>query len=125
MKALKTLVVFMGVLIVVGTGVVAYTVVKRGLAPERAAEPAKPPAHTDHTDVARAPAAVDRLPAFGELTARLPPGYAPVEMTAEGDRLMVRLEAAGRDPRILVLDLRTGRTLGSIVLEREAAGATP
>ena len=112
MKALKAVVVIMGVLIVAGVALIVVTLAKR-MAPEPPATAAAP---------ARTP---DRQQAFGEIAARLPPGYAPVEMIAEGDRLMVRLAAEGEDSRILVIDLRTGSLLGTVVLERQLAPARP
>ena len=53
---------------------------------------------------------------FGEATVTIPVGFAPVETRAEGDRMLLRLEGPGHAARILVIDLRTGRALGTVVL---------
>ena len=98
MQGLKALVIFLGVLIVLGLGVVVY-----GIA----------------TKVGKS----DDAPArFSEASVALPAGYEIVEMRPHGERLYLRLE--GPDgPRILVLDAR-GRRVGEIAMEPEPeAGA--
>ena len=110
MKALKVSVVLMGVLILAGLAVVAITVARRGSAPTAPAESSRlaPPL---------APPMAGTAPAgFGEATVTIPAGFAPVETRAEGDRLLIRLEGPGHAARILVIDLRTGRALGTVVL---------
>jgi len=111
MKALKVSVVLMGVLILAGLAVVAITVAKRGGAP---------PAETARIAPPVAPPLAGAAPAgFGEATVTIPAGFAPVETRAEGDRMLIRLEGPGHAARILVIDLRTGHALGTVVLAPE------
>ena len=115
MKALKVSVVLMGVLILVGLAVVAITVARRGSAPPVPAESAR------GAGPAVSPPLAGAAPAgFGEATVTIPAGFAPVETRAEGDRMLIRLEGPGHAARILVIDLRTCHTLGTVVLAPQA-----
>ena len=89
MRALKALVIIMGILIVVGVVVLVVTLLDRsGMAARRGA-----PYATE--------AAV---------------GWGVIDMTASGDRLVVR-HRAGSGERLTILDLATGRTVGTIELK--------
>ena len=92
MRALKALVIIMGVLIVVGTGVVIYTVAKRVSQSGR--------------------------PAAGPVAASLvlPAGCSIAEMTAIGDRLALRLAGDGDCRQILLVDPANGAIAGHIGL---------
>ena len=101
MKALKTLVIGMGLLIVIGIALVGYGL-SRG-APHEGGIAAERPA----PDAAGAPFASE-VPV---------PGSARLEqVTAAGDRLVLRL--SGPDELIL-LDARTGRLAGTVKLVPE------
>jgi hypothetical protein len=91
MAALKLLVVVMGVLIVVGIGVLVYALAAR-------------------VDVARAPYADAKL--------ALPDGAKVLDMTAAGDRLVLRLALPDASERLLVVDLVRGRQVGTLELVR-------
>ena len=90
MRALKVLVIVMGVLIVAGTAVVIVTVAKRVSQAGRTA------------------------PVAASLT--LPAGCSVAEMTTIGDRLALRLEGAGDCRQILLVDPATGSITGHIGL---------
>lgn len=102
MRGLKALVIGMGALIAVGLGVVVVTIASR-------------------IDGGDDDAALSG--AFGRVTVTLPAGALIVETVAEGGRLLVRVARDGAPPRIVVIDLASGRKLGEI--ELPAADAAP
>lgn len=92
--------------ILAAIGVIIVTIVER--AGNLAADPEPVPA------IGRsAPAA------FGEHQLAVPDGDRVVAMTADGDRLVLRLERPGGGTYLLVVDLRTGARLGTIRLGPE------
>lgn len=106
LRALKLLVIGMGVAIIVGTVVVVATIVQRvgaGWGDARS---------TGSVIEATAPDAAAH-PGFGTRTLDVPRGGRIVDMIAEGDRLFVRLETSEGPPRIVVLDTATGARLGT------------
>jgi hypothetical protein len=120
MKALKLSVILMGVLILVGLAVVAITVAKRANRPgPPAASSQAVPAPAVAPPVAGMPGAAAQPPGFGQVTVRYPGGFEPVETVADGDRLIVRFKSAAGSGRIVILDLRTGRVLGTVTLAPE------
>lgn len=109
LRALKFLVIAMGVVIVIGTGVVVITIFLRAgakLADDGLAGQATVPGTVVSTG-------------FGTRTLEVPRGSRIVSMVAEGDRLIVRLEGAGGGRQILILDTMTGARLGTFEV-REA-----
>ena len=106
LRALKFLVIGMGVAIIVGTAVVVATIVQRvGAGWEDARS-------TGSAIEATAPDAASH-PGFGTRTLDVPRGGRIVDMFAEGGRLFVRLETSEGTPRIVVLDTGTGARLGT------------
>jgi hypothetical protein len=103
MRSLKALVAFMGLLIVVGLGILAYGIyVKFGDMAEREAAG---PGETWSGD------ALVSIPAGGR-----------VEETLIGDgRLVVRVALPGGAQRLIVFDLATGARIGAIDLALEGA----
>lgn len=105
--AVKVAAAVMAVMIVVGIAVLGVTVAKRvggagGEAPGAtavAAVPMSPPA------------------AFGDVALRLPPRARILDMAMDQRRLVLHLQLAGRDKALMVVDLETGRQLGTIRLE--------
>ena len=102
--AVKVAAAVMAVMIVAGVAVLGVTVARRigGAAPETpapAALPLAPPA------------------AFGEVSLRLPPRARILDMAMDQRRLVLHLQLAGRDKALMVVDLETGRPLGTIRLE--------
>jgi hypothetical protein len=90
MRALKTLVIGLAVLIVAGLTVVAFTVVNR--AGDGAATGA----------------------AFGDVRVMIPPGSMIESTMVDGGRLVATLVLLDGSRRTLVVDLATGRRLGTI-----------
>jgi hypothetical protein len=89
MRALKFLVVAMGVLIVAGTVALVVLLVQR--AGGRAAPP---------------------MPA---LTLDLPEGARMISVAGAGERFAVLVEAPGGATRVVFLDARTGRVVGEVL----------
>lgn len=96
-QALKFLVIFMGVLIFAGLAIVVVTLATRN-------------GNEDTADVSDAAADAG----FGTVEAGLPPGSRVVDMATEGDRLVLHVRLPDGGEQILVLDLATGRVLGTI-----------
>ena len=93
MQGLKLLVIGMGVAIVVMITVIITTIVNRA---------------------ANAP---ESLPRFDLTKIDIPLGARIAGTTIGEGRVIVQLEFADREPRLLILDLGSGRTLGVIDLE--------
>ncbi len=114
MQALKALVIFMGVLIVIGMGVLAWGIMYK-LEEWQARESGDAPA----VPVVSAPAP-PATPAdvWPDMPAVAVPAGAQVAETivAEG-RLVIRLALADGGQRYLVFDLATGRQLGAVALQ--------
>ena len=112
LRALKFLVIAMGAVIVIGTGVVIITIIQRASAklsdesPATQASEASTPERTPPTG-------------FGSRTLEVPHGSRIVKMVAEGNRLIVRLDVSGGGRQIIILDTMTGARLGTIEV-REA-----
>jgi len=106
MKALKALVIFLGVLIVAGVGLVIYGVSSKvGSRPT----PAAPAA----TNAANAPAVPAAAP-FGSVEIPLADGATIQQIFAAGDRVIVRVGTGnGKGDRLIVLDPARGQIAGS------------
>jgi len=103
MRALKVLVVALGVLLVAGFAVVVVTIMNR------IGQRATPPA---------ASAAAHLMP-FGSSGVTLPANSLVMEVQGAGDRILLRLDLADGTEMLLVLDAATGAELGRIKLEHE------
>ena len=118
MKALKGLVLGMGILIFIILGVIAVTLYNRAAEPEGIPEggpedgPEGGPGKT--AGVAGNKLAGPSLPAFGTARLGLPAGAALLGMDADGGRLLLRARHADGGEWIHVVDLATGTTLGRI-----------
>jgi hypothetical protein len=130
MQALKGLVYGMGVLIVIAFILLAFGFYMRITNPDfrlfkaRDATVATSPVAHDAATGAALPAApaTEPLPAavaqgFGDVQVQLPAGCTPVEMHPDGPLLYVRTGPAGTCARIWLIEVRTGRTLGSLRFE--------
>ena len=108
MKALKGLVAFLGLLLVIGLGVLGY-----GLATK---------AHLKGAagSTAAAKTTVSSASDFGAVQIPLPAGSRVEQMTTVGDRVVLRITGGGPE-RVLVLDPALGRVTGSFVLSPEPA----
>lgn len=96
MQALKIIVVVMGVLIVVGLGGLVVGVYQK----------------TTRSDAEPGPGS--GAAAFGTVRLAQPPDARVVETSAIAERLFVRLRDSTSREWIVVLDLKTGRVLGTI-----------
>ena len=95
MRALKGLVIGLALLIAIGLTVVVVTIVGR--------------LGDGGSDAKLTPRA-----AFGKAEVEIPSGSVVSKTVVEGDRLLVYLRLSGGRESILVVDLKTGKTLGSI-----------
>ncbi len=110
MQALKTLVIVLGVVIVAGIAVIGVTIYHRATNPVNSPVPDSPkPAAKPATEPGFGPG-------FGRVVLELPPGSRVVEMTAEDDRLILRLRLADGGRQIIILDMATGKRLGTFEL---------
>lgn len=112
LRALKFLVIAMGVVIIIGTAVVVITIFQRASTGWGGNQQVRPAIEVAASDAAPSPG-------FGIRTIDVPRGSRIVDMIAEGDRLFVRLEMSEGTHRIIVLDTVTGGRLG----EFEVRGA--
>ena len=97
MKPLLALVIIMGVLIVVGVVVVIATIVNRMSGGNATADSAA-------------------LTPFAAVDLPIPPGCEVKETTATDDRLILRLGSGERCNQLLIVELATGRLLGTLKL---------
>ena len=120
MQALKAIVIFMGVLIVIGMGVVAYGLMLKfneWQAKKDAGPSPEPLAVT-------APAAGRPVVAevwTGPLAVAIPAGARVAETVVAEGQMIVRLSLADDSQRYLVFDLGTGKQIGVIELQPEGA----
>jgi hypothetical protein len=110
MRALKALVIVMGVLILAGMGLVGYAIVKKVGPPETSA---RATASLPRPPIAGTPVAGP----YGPVQIALPPGARLLRTHADGDRLLVELQLSSGGARVLVVDLRSGALQGSIDLK--------
>jgi hypothetical protein len=95
-RALKILVIAMGVLIVVGViTLVALLVARAG----------------------KGPAPVGGGEVFADTTLALPAGSRVVSVQTAADRLVVEIDTGGGGRQLLILDPRSGRRIGGIALQ--------
>ncbi len=101
MRALKALVIGMGILILIGFAAVVVAVIQR-----------TGDDGDDGPSTVRSGVPTER--AFGDVRVKLPSGAQVIGTAADGGRLIVHLRLAGGEARILVIDLATGKRLGAI-----------
>lgn len=104
MKAIKALVLFLGLLLVAGLGLLGY-----GLFAKKA--PKAGASHISGGIVASE---------FGTMSVPVPAGSRIEQITSAGERIVVRLSGPGPE-RLLVIDPAQGRVSGSFVLTPEPA----
>lgn len=90
--------------------------------PHDAATGAALPAATPLPPATTLPSAATTLPAagaqgFGDVVVQLPAGCTPIEMHPDGPLLYLRTGPAGTCARIWLIEVRTGRLLGSLRFE--------
>jgi hypothetical protein len=110
-RALKLLVIVMGVMIVAGFAVVIYTIIQRASASFAEDKPAlQEPAKTGK-------AAAANLQSFGEVKFSLPQGSRIVDQEMHRRRLSLRVDHADKSQSVHIFDLRTGKEIGIIRTE--------
>jgi len=102
MRALKVLVVVMGVLLIAGFAVVVVTII--GRMTQRATPAAVSATH---------------LTPFGTTSVTLPADSLVMEVQGAGARILLRLDLKDGTEMLLVLDAATGTELGRIKLDHE------
>jgi len=110
MKALKILVIVMGVMLVVGFAVLVVAIA------DRLAHPRSP-----------APIAAPTVMAPGgeRRAIDLPAGAAVLAAQSDGDRVMLRLRLADGGEELILLDWKTGARLGTLDLRAGSEAAKP
>lgn len=124
MKALKALVIGMGILIVVGVAVIAVTIVRRssGDGPAAADKPALSLAQNAQSAAPAASASGGPLPSFGVRDIAVPEGSEVLSITAADGRIILELQDAEQQTRILLLDPANGAALGGWRLVESGRG---
>lgn len=130
MKALKALVIGMGILIVVGVAVIAVTIVRRtgGDAPTASDKPALSLAQNGAQSTApMSSEPKGPLPSFGVRDIAVPEGSEVISITAADGRIILELQDAEQQTRILLLDPSNGAALGGwrLVESANRRGMTP
>lgn len=122
LRGVKILVGVMTTLLVVGIGVAGYGVYSKvagGAKEDGAADPAPPEAAAGEravpAAVAGAEVSVD-VPS-GTLHLDQPPGSRIAEASTSGALLTLRVDGGGLSDRVLVVDLRDGRVVATVLLE--------
>lgn len=105
MRALKVLVIVMGVLLVAGIVALGFAVQYRLNHPRPA--PAGSPAAAPAIGPVGTPSA---------MTLDLPPGARVVGAEASGDRLVVRVELASGGEELIIVNLATGAPVATVTL---------
>ncbi len=105
MRWLKALVIGMAILIVVGTAVIAVTLARRSGA-----------------DGAADGGADGGPAAGGPWRIALPAGARVIETALDGDRVALRIALPNGAERVVIIDVRTGRRLGTLDLAPEDGG---
>lgn len=122
MRALKGLVIGMGILILIGFGVVVVGLIQRvgddgdSTRPGQiSGRPSAPLAGAPGTPL-QGPSAAPSEATFGDVKVAIPAGAQVVATSTDSGRLVVQLRLGGGATRVLVVDLATGRRLGAIDL---------
>ena len=122
MNALKGLVIFLGILIVIAMTALAYALYYKSQNPDfklfAASSPATSPSATSP---ASPPSAIPAPPlaakSFGDINLRLPRDGEVKQMTSDGRRLFLHVDGPDGG-RVVVIDLANGSVLGNIHLNR-------
>ena len=115
LRALKILVIAMGVVIVIGTAVVIITIFQRASInwSESSAQ------STDQAPVSQTHAPGHASPAgFGIRALEIPRESEIIDMVAQDNRLIVRLKLVDGSRQILILDTMTGYQIGVFELRQ-------
>jgi hypothetical protein len=130
MRWLKTLVIGMGALIVIGLTVVIVKVAQQAGEPAQSvaispAPPGPPVIGAPAPFVIGAPAPVSMPVAakrLGDISVAIPAGAAAEGLVTDAGRLIVRLRLADGRAALLLIDATTGKKLGMITLDNRSKG---
>lgn len=131
MRGLKALVIVLGIVIAIMFVIVAGEIIRRIATakppgddkPSIAAPLVPPPAPLPPSlGLQMSPAP---LPGFGDITLNLPPGARVADFTASGDRLVLRLIMPDQEQRLMIVDLATGKAIGTVTLKGDGTAKTP
>jgi len=130
MRLLKTLVIVMGALLVLGFGALIYIIAGRVTAPRPApaASATTPLPPAPQPEALPAPKLGEALPLqfkpnFGEQSLILPPGARIADFSTGGERLVVRVIMADQTQQLIVVDLNTGAMIGTLNIENSGEPA--
>lgn len=108
MQALKSLVIGLGILVVIGMVVVVYGII------QKASDPDFTFFKSDKPTAAPAAATGASLAPFGDIPVDIGAGCRVEDTQLQGTRLVVRVGPAGSCARVIVVDLAAGRVLGNV-----------
>jgi len=115
LRALKILVIAMGVVIVIGTAVVIITIFQRASVNWNVSSLQS----TDQTPGSQVHTSGQAsLTGFGTRTLEIPEDSEIINMVAQGDRLIVSLNLVDGSLQILILDMMTGYRIGLFELRQ-------
>ena len=121
MQALKAIVIFLGVLIVIGMGILAYGITQKF--EEWQAKKDSEAAPTPLVAVAPAGSAPVMAEVWaGDLKVAVPAGARVAETVVADGQMIVRLSLADDSQRYLIFDLGTGKQIGAIELQPGRGG---
>jgi hypothetical protein len=132
MRLLKTLVIAMGILLVVGFGALIYVIAGRLAAPKPTPVATAPVLPVPQAEKPPEPVALPKVgealpqhftPSFGEQALVLPPGARISDFSAGGDRLVLRVIMADQTQQLVVVDLNTGAMIGTLNIENSGQPA--
>jgi hypothetical protein len=103
-RVLKRVVIVLGMLIVISFAVVIWGVV-------RDSEPMM------SGETAETMAAVAPRGGFGEVNVAVPSGSRLVEVTADGERGLLRMRLRDGSDKVIIVDLGTGEVLGALIVD--------
>ncbi len=117
MRALKALVIFMGILIVIGMGGLAYGLMVKFNKNNNDVEKAPVmPISADMLNII--PAANMAGEVFGEVDALLPAGAKIIKFIANGQRLLIIYQNSSKLRAIKVINVANGNDMGIIYLDK-------
>ena len=109
MQLLKTLVIGMGVLILLGLALLAYGIYQKARDPAWRLFPRPAP-----TEIPAPASGRPAAEAFGDLNLRLPQGCVISKILPQGDRLYLTIGPPPSCSRIVIVDVARGRVLGTV-----------
>jgi len=123
MRAIKAIVIFMGLLLIAGLGLLGYGLYSKAsnLSKTPAERTADAPAAVPAIPAAAVPEAASgaAAPVFGSQTVALPPGSRVEAMASAANRIVLHV-AGPQGSRLVVVDPVSGAVTGTLVLTPEA-----